>query len=74
MYLRCSALIQKQVSENILFFAVAITFTVQLFQIFTHILLSKIKKLELSYLYERLSYISTSNNKTYLFCSALQYI
>ena len=74
MYLKCSALIQKQVFENILFFAVAITFSVLMFQIFTHILLSKIKKLELSYLYERLSYTNTSNNKTYLFCSTLQYI
>jgi hypothetical protein len=47
MYLRYSALILKQVSENILFFAVGITFSVLVFQIFTRILLLKIKTVAL---------------------------
>ena len=45
MYLRCLVLIQKQVFGNILFFAVGIAFLMLMFQIFTHILLLKIKTL-----------------------------
>ena len=61
MYLRCSALIQKQVSKNILFFAVDITFFIANVSDFTHILLLKIKNFELlSYLYKILNYTNTS--------------
>ena len=59
MYLRCAALIQKQVSKNILFFAVGITFFIATASNFTRILLIKIKNFELSYLHEELSYAST---------------
>jgi hypothetical protein len=67
MCLRCSALIQKQVFQNILSFVVGITFLALMFQIFTRISLPKIKTLN--------SHISTKNkailtlldNKTYLF-------
>jgi hypothetical protein len=44
MYPRYSTLIQKQVSENILLFAVGITFLVLMFQIFT---INSLLKLEL---------------------------
>ena len=51
MYLRCSALTQKQVSENILSLVVDITFSVLMFQIFTDSpLLLKIENFEPSYL------------------------
>jgi hypothetical protein len=53
MYLRSSTLIQKQVSQNILSFAIGITFLVLMFQIFTRNLLLKIKALSL--------HISTEN-------------
>ena len=43
MYLRCPTLIQKQVSKNILFFAVDITFFIANVSDFTRILLIKIK-------------------------------
>ena len=43
IYLRCSILIQKQVSKNILFFAGIIIFSVLMFQTSTRILLFKIK-------------------------------
>ena len=43
MYLRCSALIQKQRSGNILFFVVGINFSVLMFQIFTAYSLLKLK-------------------------------
>ena len=36
MYLRYSALIQKQISKNILFSAISIPFSVLMFQVFTH--------------------------------------
>jgi hypothetical protein len=36
IYLRCPTLIQKQVSKNTLFFAVGITFSLLMFQIYTH--------------------------------------
>ena len=45
MYLTGSILIQKQVSKNILFFEVGITFSMLMFQIFTRISLLKIKTL-----------------------------
>ena len=67
MCLRCFNFIQKQVSKNILFFAVSITFSVLMFQIFTPILLLKIKNFELGYLYKKLNYINNFDNKTYLF-------
>jgi hypothetical protein len=44
-YLRCSNLIHKWASGNILFFAGIITFLVLMFQIFTDISLLKIEKL-----------------------------
>jgi hypothetical protein len=59
MYLRCPALIQKQVSGNILFFAVGITFSVLMFHIFIGIPLLTIKNIELSYLYKKLIYDNT---------------
>jgi type IV secretory pathway component VirB8 len=59
MYLRCPTLIQKQVSKNILFFAVGIAFFIANVSDFTLILLVKIKNFELSYLHEKLSYTST---------------
>ena len=68
MYLRCSTLIQKQVSENIPFFAADIAFLVRMFQIFTGISLLKIKNFEASYLCKKnQSMLTISNNKTYLF-------
>ena len=45
MYLRCPALIQKQVSENILFFAIDIMFFIANASDFTRILLVKLKTL-----------------------------
>jgi hypothetical protein len=45
IHLRYLTLIQKQVPRNILFFAFGITFSVLMFQIFTHILLLKPKTL-----------------------------
>jgi hypothetical protein len=59
MYLRFPALIQKQVSKNILFFAVGITFFIANVSDFTRILLVKIKNFELSYLHKKSSYAST---------------
>jgi hypothetical protein len=59
MYLRCPTLIQKQVSKNILFFAVGITFFIANVSDFTSILLIKIKNFEHSYLHEKLSYAKT---------------
>ena len=59
MYLRCPTLIQKQVSKNILFFAVGIAFFIANVSDFTRILLVEIKNFELSYLHEKLSYAST---------------
>ena len=59
MYLRCSTLIQKRVSENILFFAVGTNFSVLMFQIFTDISLLIINNFGASYLYESLSYTNT---------------
>ena len=59
MYLRCPTLIQKQVTKNILFFAVGITFFIANVSDFTCILLVKVKNFELSYLYKKLSYTST---------------
>ena len=56
MHLKCSTLIQKQAFENILSFAVDMTFSVLLFQIFTGISVLKIKNFEASYLYKKLSY------------------
>jgi hypothetical protein len=56
IYLRCPPLIQKQVSKNILFFAVGITFFIANVSGFTRILLIKIKNFELSYLHENLGY------------------
>ena len=53
MYLRRSTLIQKQVSKNTLFFAVGITFSELMFQIFIRISLLKIETLN--------PYISTKN-------------
>ena len=53
MYLRSSTLIQKQVSQNILSFAIGIIFLVLMFQIFTRNLLLKIKAVSL--------HISTEN-------------
>ena len=53
MYLKCSTLIQKQASRNILSIAVGITFLVLMFQISTDILLLKLKSLTL--------HISTKN-------------
>jgi hypothetical protein len=41
MYLRCSTLIERQVSGNNLFLAVVVTVLVLMFQIFTHILIAK---------------------------------
>jgi hypothetical protein len=61
MYLRCPTLIQKQVSGNILFLAVDITFLELTFQVFTSIPLLKIKSFEPLYLCEILRY--TSNFK-----------
>ena len=58
IYLRCPTLIQKQVSKNILFFAVSITFFIANVSDFTPILLIKIKNFEFSYLHEKLSYAS----------------
>ena len=46
IYLVCSALIQKQVSKNILFFTVGVTFLVLMFQIFKRILSLKIKNFQ----------------------------
>ena len=43
VYLRCSTLIEKRVTGNILFFAVGINFSVLMFQIFTRISLLEIK-------------------------------
>jgi hypothetical protein len=60
MYLRCPTLIQKQVSKNILFFAVGIPFFIANVSDFTRILLVKIKNFELSYLHKKLSYVSIS--------------
>jgi hypothetical protein len=71
MYLRCSALIQKQVSKNILFFAVDITFLMLVFQIFTFISLQKIKTLSLQIFTKNYAMRAVLDNKTYLFCSAL---
>ena len=59
MYLRCPTLIQKQVSKNILFFAVGITLFIANVSDFMRILLIKIINFELSYLHEKLSYAST---------------
>jgi hypothetical protein len=59
MYPICSALIQKQVSKNILFFTVGIIFSELMFQIFTRISLLKSKNFQLSYLYKKLSYTNT---------------
>ena len=59
MYLRRLASIQKQVSKNILFFAVGITFSVLMFQVFTRISLLKVKNFELPYLYRKVSYANT---------------
>jgi hypothetical protein len=59
MYLRCPTSIQKQVSKNILFFAVGITFFIANVSDFTRILLIKIINFELSYLHKKLSYAST---------------
>ena len=44
--LRCLSLIQKWVSKYILIFAVGITFSVSVVQIFTRTLLLKIKNFE----------------------------
>ena len=51
MYLIYSILIQKQVSENTLFFAADIDFSVLMFQINIYLTI-KIKNCELSYLYK----------------------
>ena len=59
MYLRCPTLIQKQVSKNILFFAVGITFFIANVSDATRILLTKIKNFKPSYLHKKLSYAST---------------
>jgi hypothetical protein len=59
MYLRCPTPIQKQLSKNIIFFAVGITFFIANVSDFTLILLVKIKNFELSYLHKKLSYTST---------------
>ena len=59
MYLRYTTLFQKQVSKNILFFAVGIPFFIANVPDFTRILLIKIKNFELSYLPRTLSYSST---------------
>ena len=59
IFLRCLSLIQKRVSGNILFFAVCITFSVLMLQIFTRTSLLKIKTFELSYLYKKVNYINT---------------
>jgi hypothetical protein len=75
MYLKCPTLIQKQVSKNILFFAVGVTFFTANVSDFTRNLLvkiknfliknlfpykkKKIKNFELSYLHKRLSYTNT---------------
>jgi hypothetical protein len=56
MYLKCPNLIQKQVSKNILFFAVSIMFFIANVLDFTRILLIRIKNFEPSYLHEKLSY------------------
>ena len=68
MYLRCSNLIQKQVSKNILFFAVSIMFFIANVSDFTHILLVKIKNFKSSYLHKKLSCASIFfNSKNYFF-------
>ena len=59
MCLRCPTLIQKQVSKNILFFTVGITFFIANVSDFKRILLIKIKNFEFSYLHKKLSYVST---------------
>ena len=58
MYLRCSALIEKQVFKNILLFEANITILGLMFQIFTRILLVEDKNFELLYLHKKLSYAS----------------
>jgi hypothetical protein len=68
MYLRCSSLIQKQVSKNILFFAVDITFSVLMFQIFADFSRLKIKSFEPLYLSKQLSYTNMlEDDKTCFF-------
>jgi hypothetical protein len=57
-YRRCLTLIKNQVSRNILFFAVGITFFIANVSDFTRILLVKITNFELSYLHKKLSYAS----------------
>ena len=59
MYLRCPTLIQKQVSRNVLFFAVGVTFSTANVSDFTLILLVKIKSFELLYLHKNSSYTNT---------------
>ena len=59
MYLICSTLIQKQVSKNILFFAVGITFFNANVSDFYTYFTAKNQNLEASYLYEKLSYTKT---------------
>ena len=67
MYLRCPTLMQKQVSKNMLFFAVGIMFFIANVSDFTRILLVKIKNFDLSYLHKKLSYTSILDNENYLF-------
>ena len=71
MYLRCSTLIQKRISRNNLLFVVAITFSVLMFHICTHISLLKTKNFEPHISTKNQAIQMIFNNKTYLFCSVL---
>jgi hypothetical protein len=58
-YLGYLSLTHKRAYKNTLFVALYIAFFMLMFQIFIHILLLKVKNFELSYLYKKLSYVST---------------
>jgi hypothetical protein len=67
MYLRCATIIQKQVSRNILFFAVDITFFIANVSDFTSILLVKLKTLSSHISTENYAMLLLLDNKNYLF-------